>query len=81
MQGAEGWQLQRRRRELLEALDQSIRHLLSLEEPLASWAAHSAQAEAALAAAAGAQQAISQSAKTSSAPRRDGWVYRLKQMM
>ena len=53
MQGQAAWQLQRRRRELLEALDASIRHLLSLEEPLNSWAAHSAQAEAAMALAAG----------------------------
>jgi hypothetical protein len=70
MQGKEGWQLQRRRQELLDALNQSIRHLLSLEEPLASWAAHSAQAEAALAAAAGAHHAWSQLARASSAARR-----------
>ena len=53
MQGQKGWQLQRRRREVLEALDQSVRHLLSLEEPLGSWEAHSAQAEAALVSAGG----------------------------
>ena len=75
MQGGKGWQLQRRRRELLEALDQSIRHLLSLEEPLGSWAAHSAQAEAALAAAAGAHYSRSQSARASSAARHDGLTY------
>ena len=74
MQGGKGWQLQRRRRELREALDQSIRHLLSLEESLGSWAAHSAQAEAALAAAAGALYPRSQSARASSAARRDGWL-------
>ena len=49
----EGWQLQRRRGELMDALDASIRHLLSLEAPLTAWAAHSAQAEAALISAAG----------------------------
>ena len=49
----EGWQLQRRRGEVMEALDASIRHLLSLEAPLNAWAAHSAQAEAALISAAG----------------------------
>ena len=37
----------------MEALDASIRHLLSLEAPLNAWAAHSAQAEAALISAAG----------------------------
>ena len=49
----DGWQLQRRRGEVMEALDASIRHLLSLEAPLNAWAAHSAQAEAALVSAAG----------------------------
>ena len=53
MQGRKGWQLQRRRSEVLEALDQSVRLLLSLEEPLGSWETHSAQAEAALASAGG----------------------------
>ena len=53
MQGGKGWQLQRRRREVLEALDQSVRLLLSLEEPLGSWETHSAQAEAALVSAGG----------------------------
>ena len=37
----------------MEALDASIRHLLSLEAPLNAWAAHSAQAEASLVSAAG----------------------------
>ena len=37
----------------MEALDDSIRHLLSLEAPLNAWAAHSAQAAAALVSAAG----------------------------
>ena len=37
----------------MEALDGSIRHLLSLEAPLNAWAAHSAQAEEALISAAG----------------------------
>ena len=38
---------------MVEALDASIRHLLSLEVPLNAWAAHSAHAEAALVSAAG----------------------------
>ena len=49
----EGWQLQRRRAEVMEALDASIRHLLSLEAPLTAWTAHSGQAEASLISAAG----------------------------
>ena len=53
MQGRKGWQLQRQRREVLEALDQAVRVLLGLEEPLGSWETHSAQAEAALVSAGG----------------------------
>lgn len=48
----------------MEALDASIRHLLSLEAPLSAWAAHSAQAQAALISAAG-QSVLSSSACSS----------------